>query len=368
MEYINEICQGCGRKFADGDDVVVCPECGTPQHRECYQKENKCVNEHLHSDNYEWKPKHSHQEEKPISNRENDMSVQCPFCGHPNDIDAKMCENCGQPFEIFGKSILPERDRYENQKQENNDQQEESVYKPPFDIGEFQPDLNGYRVQGDEYEQATQEQQPDFAQVAFGGDIPEGETCGVSNRDIKLFVRNSPSAYYRKFKSIEEKKPTFNIGAFVFGQLWFFYRKLFKEGLIFMTIAICLSIAFYNPIISAYDEMSAIVTQVQQDGENADLDALSEQMTAVSEQYMPTIAAFVGLTFGTHIVMAFTADRFYKHKAVKEIKEVNEAVDGDDRRKITEFFKKGGSSFVMGIAGYFLQSMITSIITGVFFQ
>ncbi|MGN1348511.1 MAG: RING finger protein, partial [Acutalibacteraceae bacterium] len=34
MNYNNEICNGCGRKFSEGDDIVTCPECGTPQHRE----------------------------------------------------------------------------------------------------------------------------------------------------------------------------------------------------------------------------------------------------------------------------------------------------------------------------------------------
>ena len=25
-----------------GDDIVVCPECGAPHHRECYEKEGHC--------------------------------------------------------------------------------------------------------------------------------------------------------------------------------------------------------------------------------------------------------------------------------------------------------------------------------------
>ena len=37
-------CIICENEFNDNDDIVVCPECGTPYHRECYQKEGKCVN------------------------------------------------------------------------------------------------------------------------------------------------------------------------------------------------------------------------------------------------------------------------------------------------------------------------------------
>ena len=55
MKYTGNICDGCGLPFSDEDDVVVCPECGTPQHRECYEKENKCVCSHLHTEDYTWK-------------------------------------------------------------------------------------------------------------------------------------------------------------------------------------------------------------------------------------------------------------------------------------------------------------------------
>ena len=64
MKYTNEICQGCGRKFTDEDDIVTCPECGTPQHRECWLKEHKCVNEHLHGEDFEWRPKHAPEKEE----------------------------------------------------------------------------------------------------------------------------------------------------------------------------------------------------------------------------------------------------------------------------------------------------------------
>ena len=36
MKYENETCPVCGEKFTADSDVVVCPDCGTPHHRECY--------------------------------------------------------------------------------------------------------------------------------------------------------------------------------------------------------------------------------------------------------------------------------------------------------------------------------------------
>ena len=47
-------CIICENEFNDNDDIVVCPECGTPYHRECYQKEGKCVNVRLHDQGKSW--------------------------------------------------------------------------------------------------------------------------------------------------------------------------------------------------------------------------------------------------------------------------------------------------------------------------
>ena len=56
MDYINEICPVCKRSFTADDDIVVCPECGTPHHRECWGIKNECENSALHGENFEWKP------------------------------------------------------------------------------------------------------------------------------------------------------------------------------------------------------------------------------------------------------------------------------------------------------------------------
>ena len=43
MEIRSGKCSLCGKPFTDGDGVVVCPECGAPFHRACYEKKGKCV-------------------------------------------------------------------------------------------------------------------------------------------------------------------------------------------------------------------------------------------------------------------------------------------------------------------------------------
>lgn len=58
MTYTNETCQICGKAFADGDDIVTCPECGTPVHRACWAELGHCPNEEKHGA-FDWTPSQS---------------------------------------------------------------------------------------------------------------------------------------------------------------------------------------------------------------------------------------------------------------------------------------------------------------------
>ena len=62
FSFIGYKCPVCGKPFAEGDDIVVCPDCGAPYHRECYHKLGRCQFESLHSPSFVWEP--SPQEEE----------------------------------------------------------------------------------------------------------------------------------------------------------------------------------------------------------------------------------------------------------------------------------------------------------------
>ena len=51
MKYSNYKCPVCSNQFTEDDDVVVCPECGTPHHRECYIQNGACANLDKHGTN-----------------------------------------------------------------------------------------------------------------------------------------------------------------------------------------------------------------------------------------------------------------------------------------------------------------------------
>lgn len=83
-------CTICSENFKDSDDIVVCPQCGTPYHRECYMQEGHCINTKLHEENKSWS-----QERKDAGQSQ---EKTCTQCGAENKPHALICENCGTPL------------------------------------------------------------------------------------------------------------------------------------------------------------------------------------------------------------------------------------------------------------------------------
>lgn len=59
MIYKGYKCAECKKVFEDNDDIVVCPECGAPHHRECYLKNGTCSMASYHSENFKYLPEKS---------------------------------------------------------------------------------------------------------------------------------------------------------------------------------------------------------------------------------------------------------------------------------------------------------------------
>ena len=91
-DYTGIKCPVCDKPFQQGDDIVVCPQCGAPYHRECYQQEGKCKFDDLHAEGKTWQP--------PASPVNPDTSAEikdqeCPNCGKLNAHSALFCDQCG---------------------------------------------------------------------------------------------------------------------------------------------------------------------------------------------------------------------------------------------------------------------------------
>ena len=355
MKFENEICYGCGKVFTENDDVVVCPECGTPQHRECYNKEHKCINEHLHCENFVWKPKHAEADGDTALPKETEpeteaKSIICPFCGHVNSPDATVCENCSQPFEIYGRPILPKMSY------DNTPSSEDFSYKPPFEI---------------EYDEHGEgKEQYNSGRFVFGGEMFEDEIYGVSTKDISMYIRASVPNYLKKFRKMRDKKITFNFAAFFFNAYWAFFRKLYKLAIIFLTVNLCISIVAREPLTKCMDETYAFwgrITQINEETTDAELQALTDDAEALTKEVVPTLLAVFGAVVASNLVLGFIADKVYRKKVYTDIKAINEEAQGDNEKKYFLMLNKGGVSVIKPLLVYIGLNLFTSIILRMFF-
>ena len=83
-KYYGCPCEGCGRPLALTDDIVVCPDCGAPYHRECYEKLGRCIHTPTHGAGYEWTFPYK-----------DDALRTCPSCGERTLRTEERCRCCG---------------------------------------------------------------------------------------------------------------------------------------------------------------------------------------------------------------------------------------------------------------------------------
>ena len=72
-------CQLCNAYLFEDDDVVFCPECGAPHHRECYNSLGHCALEHLHGTDQQYSvtqiPKSDNLEGEDFNFTKNDLEL-----------------------------------------------------------------------------------------------------------------------------------------------------------------------------------------------------------------------------------------------------------------------------------------------------
>ena len=218
--YTGSTCPVCHKKFTDQDDIVVCPDCGTPYHRACWPKAG-CVNADKHGA-YEWQP----------DNVPADADPACPNCGAHNPPGAHFCNHCGVP--------LPDHP-------ENADRPPQpEPHRPVYDDPAYDP--SAARRTGPAAGQAG----PHIESYAAGPDGsvyrrelgPDDTIEGVKTRDWATFLGPAGMFYLMQFFRMEQTKHKigFSLSAFVFGPAYLFYRKMWKEGAIFAALDLLCSL------------------------------------------------------------------------------------------------------------------------------
>lgn len=212
--YIGQPCTSCRSVFREGDDIVVCPECGSPYHKECYKLEGKCVNTVLHETGESWQPSPTASE---FSTNESVQHAErvCGNCGTHNSHDALYCTNCGG---ALGNTF---------------DNRQGGAQYGQYNQGGFGQQQYGAGTNGI----------PSFLNVRTVD--AETDVDGNTIGEYSNYVGMQKVYYYiPKFMRFAKTHTniSFNIAACFFPHLWFAYRKMPLYSAITLVLSLLLGI------------------------------------------------------------------------------------------------------------------------------
>lgn len=268
-------CSVCGAYLFPEDDVVYCPQCGAPHHRECYNKLGHCAFEDKHGTTEEYKP--CEPEEITPENNTVKGYTKCEMCGEMYDSSEKACPNCNTPN--FSK------------------------------MGGFR----GYDFLG-----------------GVPSDLDLGD--GVTADEAKKFVLVNSGRYIPKFAAFKlGKKASWNWAAFLFPCGWFLSRKMYKLGAFIGALTVAFQM-FMFPFLKAASEieMSTAVGSAEQYAQ------LNEIIAAMGTVATITVAAGIILSLVLRIVCGIFGDYFYRNHTVETvsyIKKESEDISEDYQKK-----------------------------------
>ena len=344
MDYRNRICDACGLPLREDEDVVVCPDCGTPQHRACFEKNGQCIHADRHGENFDW---NADAADAPMQKN----GARCPVCGHENAPNATECARCGQPFSdeapMLSRPFSP-------QQTVSAARLVEDLF---FDAPNGEAEL---ALDDDEREQVEFVLSQRMLQATPG--MTEAQTqeklCGHPLRQVMTFLSSHALTFVNKFRKLEHGSAfTWNWAAFFLTPYWFFYRKLYKPGIVVLTVRICLAIAVYGPV-TRVSELMMTLSQAAQDG------SLTEAMYASTMEQISAYAPVMIVSLGVLLLLAFLsgllADRLY-HRHVQRTLDRLKQLESRDAF-LVHFLRSSAVSPLLAAVSYAAISIIPNLI------
>lgn len=316
MDYIGNKCPVCQKYFHADDDIVVCPECGTPHHRECYEQLGHCCHIDLHAQGYEYSDE---------SEERSDGVRRCPSCGQENEPDSFFCRHCGAPLD--GNA----------QRQQNAQQQR------PFGAAPF--------GQGTQGQDAYQNGMP-FLDPLGGvpGDMDLGE--GVSAGEAAKYVKQNTPYFIRVFSNIKNfNKSKFNFAAAIFSGGYFLYRKMYKVGAILTALQFLLmGFDSYISLFGTRYMSASFATAYSKALSFGDvMNALSQATsTDVLLVYLPLFLEIARIAM--MIVIGFCFNRMYLNHCKKQIVLIKEKAKESGENAETQLQTKGGVNIGLAVS------------------
>ena len=289
LDYTQLACPVCHKSFGAQDDVVVCPQCGAPYHRDCWQKTGSCAYADGHGTPAQWRP--------PVSRADEDALI-CGNCGAPNKEDAAFCVKCGHDLH----EPLPPSP---------------SEMQPPVDEDVFYAHFSPYV-----------------------GIAPDSTMDGEPVVDVATYVGPNSGYYLSRFYFMRMQKnhSSWNWMAALFPVEWLLYRKITPLAQIAMVIALVLlfpSLCIIGSFLHALEADPSLLQSLVQEG----------GIPAVGVPVWLVVAANLSslLSFMLRIAMGLMANSFYDRHVFRQIRRIRAGCSDPLRYRYT-LSKKGGTS------------------------
>lgn len=302
IDYTGIECPICKQEFSKSDDIVVCPQCGAPYHRECYLKEGHCIFTGKHEAGENWTPP-KRQAPPPTEKREpvGQREKACPRCGNKNYKDALFCDRCGLPFS--GAQTPP-------------------PYGSPFPGG-------GPAGPG----MPTPMGMPFMLDPMAGVDPKEEFAEGVTAGEVAKYVKSSTPYYMTTFKRMKDTGAgKFNFCAFLFTGGWMLYRKQYKKGILITAIvallligSVCCNLLFTMPILNNLAALAKLDPNSTAILTMTDYMKMFEQLGGISagDQFLLFLPSILRLlNWVVMFIVGFNGNRMYMKHCIEKVREL----------------------------------------------
>lgn len=310
-KYYGCPCEGCGEPLTLKDDIVVCPDCGAPYHRTCYEKLGRCIHSPAHAAGYEW---HFPYQDAELRT--------CPSCGERTLRSEETCRCCGAA--LPPESAEQPNDRAAASAEQNRDFDYSRMYRDEM-----------YR----NFTEKVVDPVHRNVRAAFGKDEL---IDGVPYQDWVDFIGTAAPVYLNDYSQMQlrHSKISMSFSALLFGPFYFFYRKAWKPAFGFLAAELLL---FIPTLISMMQTTGSPLTA-----------GISASTLVVLSRVMSL------LSFALMLVRGLYGKWLYRRSAAARIRRIRaEFPDPEQRRAVLN--AQGGVSFAACIGAFILLMLVGSL-------
>lgn len=301
-------CVRCHAYLFPEDDIVYCPVCGAPHHRECYNQLGHCALEEFHGTDRQYDKVKAREEEQAAAEMPNtgenaEGLITCQMCHEKYDFALNACPKCGAP--------------------------------------------NIAKAGGS------------FVNFDFLGGAPADYDIGdgITADEAKRFVAANTPRYIPKFAVLNAKnKLSWNWLAFLFPCGWMLSRKMYKNGIIAGLLTVISSL-FYLPFMNAINNLGTTPGETQAQI----MQSIYEHLPKMGAAVIAALLAGFVLNIAVRILSALFGDYLYKQYAISSIKTIRAESEDMDY----DYRKKGGVNIFLFLLGTMAVQYLPALI-GIF--